>query len=241
MQNAQIESLKQQLQSINKRFEMELEKIKEDKESLEQRVTELETKVNELGVENRKLDLQNRELEKKLKSKQAVVDPSDQPISKQPPATFFTAAGTYKSKGAEFTMTDFVEYQRDDISWYSPHFYTHPNGYKMCLHVYPNGSGPGKGTHLSVSVHLMRGEFDDQLKWPFRGNITIKLVDQEENKDYVIQTISFDARVPYTYNDKKDRASKGWGCGKFIPLTELWPKYLKNNCIKLRIKQVELL
>ena len=29
--------------------------------------------------------------------------------------------------------------------------------------------------HVSVYVHLMRGEFDDLLKWPFCGEVTIKL------------------------------------------------------------------
>jgi regulator of replication initiation timing len=97
-----------------KSFEAQLKGIKE---SLEQRVTELESNVSELRVENRKLELQNRELEKQLKLKQTELD---QPISKQPPATFATAAGTYKPKGAEFTMTDFEEYQTDNDEWYSP-------------------------------------------------------------------------------------------------------------------------
>jgi TNF receptor-associated factor 4 len=170
-----------------KSVEAQLKRIKEDKENLEQRVTELETNVIELRMENRKLDSPNRELEKELKSKQAAVGPADQPVSKQPPATFVT--GTYKPKGAEFTMTNFEEYQMDSDEWYSSHFYTHPNGYKMCLKVFANGNGPRKGTHLSVYVRLMRGEFDDQLKWPFRGRITIKLVNQEKNEDHVVKTL----------------------------------------------------
>jgi regulator of replication initiation timing len=222
-----------------KSFEAQLKGIKE---SLEQRVTELEANVNELRMENRKLDLQNKELEKELKSKQAAVSLSDPSISKQPPATFVT--GTYKPKGAKFTMTDFEEYRMDGDEWYSPHFCTHPNGYKMCLCVFPNGDGPGKGTHLSLSLYLMRGEFDDQLKWPFRGNITIKLVDQEKNKDHVVETIYFDAHASRKVCEQvtnKDRSSIGRGISKLIPLAELRQKHLKNNCIKLFVQRVELL
>jgi TNF receptor-associated factor 4 len=222
-----------------KSFETQLKGIKE---SLEQRVTELEANVNELRVENRKLDIQNRELEKELKSKQAAVGASDQPVSKQPPATFVT--GTYKPKGAEFTMTDFEKYQMDGDDWYSPHFYTHPNGYKVSLRVDANGSGTGKGTHLSVYVHLVRGEFDDQLKWPFHGKITIKLVDQEENKHHVVTTVHLNARVPEQYREqviKRDRSVDGIGYPKFMLLAKLQPKYLKNDCIKLCVQQVDLL
>ena len=89
----------------------------------------------------------------------------------QPSSNLVT--GTYKSKGAEFTMTDFKEYQKDSEDWFSPHFYTHPNGYKMCLSVYAKGNGSGRSTHLSVFVCLMKGEFDDQLKWSFQGKITV--------------------------------------------------------------------
>jgi hypothetical protein len=113
----------------------------------------------------------------------------------------------------------------------------------MCLKVFANGTGPMKGTHLSVYVRLMQGEFDDQLKWPFCGRITIKLVNQEINKDHVVETLTLDARVSEMYDRVvgKDRSEEGKGYSKFIPLAELRPKYLKNDCIKLCIKRVELL
>ena len=106
------------------------------------------------------------------------------------------ATGTYKPVGAEFTMTDFEEYRQDDDSWYSPHFYTHSNGYKMCLRVDANGNGDDNGTHLSVFVSLMQGEFVDQLKWPFRGKIQIKLVNQEKDRDHVVKTVKFTESIP---------------------------------------------
>jgi hypothetical protein len=84
-------------------------------------------------------------------------------------------------------MTSFDEYKRDD-DWYSPHFYTHPNGCKMCLRIFAKGNGPGKGTHLSMCVYLMQGEFDDRFKWPFQGNVSIILVNQEEDRDHVTRT-----------------------------------------------------
>ena len=142
---------------------------------------------------------------------------------------------------AEFTMTNFEEHKRNEKVWYSPHFYTHPNGYKMCLRVDANGStGSGRGTHLSVFVCLKRGEYDDLLKWPFRGNISIKLVNQEEDKDHTVEKIRFTKPI-YGRRVMTDKPSGGYGCGQFLPFTKLQPKYLKNDCIKLCVKEVEIL
>jgi len=45
---------------------------------------------------------------------------------------------------------------------------THTNVVIRCA----AGSGPGKGTHISVYIHLMRGEYDEFLQWPFHGDVT---------------------------------------------------------------------
>ena len=73
-------------------------------------------------------------------------------------------------------MTDFEQHKKDDDQWFSLPFYSHPKGYKMCLRVDANGHGQGKHTHTSIHIHLMKREFDDQLKWPFRGEVIIKLL-----------------------------------------------------------------
>ena len=77
-----------------------------------------------------------------------------------------------------FTMDKFKQRKRDNEVWYSPPFYTHHKGYKMCVGIYANSYGEHKGEYTSVSVHLMKGEFDDELKWPFRGQITVRLLSQ---------------------------------------------------------------
>ena len=156
----------------------------------------------------------------------------------QPPQPI---TGTYIPVHAEFTMDNFDKHKRDKDTWYSPHFYTHPNGYKMCLRVDANGSASGRGTHLSVFVCLMQGEFDDQLKWPFRGNITIKLVDQKKDRDHVIETFySSSAGERCERVMTKERVNNGWGTGRFLSHAELQPKYLKRNCIKFCIKKIDL-
>ena len=77
-----------------------------------------------------------------------------------------------------------------------PPFYTHSHGYKFCIYVVPQGIGGGKGTHVSIYTHLMKGQFDDHLKWPFRGEITIQIVNQDGDHDHVERTILYNDKMP---------------------------------------------
>ncbi len=89
------------------------------------------------------------------------------------------------------TMTDFEQYKANDTSWYSPPVYTHHQGYKIRLRVFANGLSLSYGTHVSVFVGFMRGEFDDSLKWPFRGVISVQLLAQVNSKDHKTQTVTY--------------------------------------------------
>lgn len=50
-------------------------------------------------------------------------------------------------------------------------FYSSKYGYKMCLRLYFNGDGTGRGTHLSLFFVVMRGKCDALLKWPFSQKV----------------------------------------------------------------------
>ena len=66
---------------------------------------------------------------------------------------------------AVFKMTNFFHYKKSRRVWRSPPFYIQ-EGYKMCLEVHAGGVGSGAGSHVSLSLLLMKGEFDNHLKWP---------------------------------------------------------------------------
>ena len=94
----------------------------------------------------------------------------------------------------ELIMTQYYTHKKNKVDWYSPPFYTGPGGYKMCIRVDANGRATG--THVSVYVHLMRGEYDSRLVWPFRGDITIQLVNHSNDHDHREWTVHFsDAAV----------------------------------------------
>ena len=60
----------------------------------------------------------------------------------------------------------------------SSHFHTHPHGYKMCLRLYLNGDGAGKGTHISLFFSVMPSDHDDFLCWPFKQLVHLTLINQ---------------------------------------------------------------
>ena len=140
----------------------------------------------------------------------------------------------------ERTMISFEQHKVNGDSWYSLPFYTHLRGYKMCLGVDANGHDDGKGTHVSVWAYLMRGEFDDYLKRPFQGDVTVEMLNQLEDSNHTTETIEF-GRV-----SKKERALGAWGYHSFIAHTELDYnpakncQYLKYDCLRFRIVSVEL-
>ena len=51
----------------------------------------------------------------------------------------------------------------------------------MCARLYPNGDGQGKGTHLSLFFVIMRGHYDNIIKWPFRQKVSMFLVKTVHN------------------------------------------------------------
>ena len=142
---------------------------------------------------------------------------------------------------AVFTVINFKRQKKDDALYFRP-FYTHSHGYKMRLGVWPNGFSRGKGTHLGVTFHMMRGVFDDLLKWPFRGEITYMLLDQEGD-DHIVKVLNIDDGVPDECTKRVvgvEWNTMGWGCPTIITLSHLQPKYLKNDSITVRIITIEL-
>ena len=115
----------------------------------------------------------------------------------------------------------------------------------MCLDVNANG----RGTHVSVFAFLMRGEFDDHLKWPFRGHVTVAMLNQLEDNNHIIKTIPFTETSESKHTGRVtigDRAPGAWGCPTFIAHTDLDYKptkncqYLKYDCLRFQIVKVEL-
>lgn len=109
-----------------------------------------------------------------------------------------------------------------NIAIYSDPFYTHKNGYKMCLRLNPDGFGAGRGTHLSVYFCMMRGAFDNILQWPFKHDVTVAVINQHTSLVHTSDTAKF-VNFPNPVNWNKPAAERNGGIGyhKFIEIDEL--------------------
>ena len=142
-----------------------------------------------------------------------------------------------------FKLGGYSSKKVNNKSWSSPSFYSSPGGYKLFLGVRVNGTGSGRGTHVSCFTYLSPGDYDDMLEWPFQGEVTIELLNQLEDKNHEKYTIRYNE---LTSEDSKSRVAQGgrgggWGCHKFVPHSELDYNpnsnclYLKDDCLYFRV------
>lgn len=119
-------------------------------------------------------------------------------------------------------------------SLYSPPFYTSRFGYKMCARVYLNGDGSGKGTHISLFISVMRGEYDAILPWPFSKKITLKLLDQNKLED-ITETFRPDPNSSSFMRPRVDMNIAS-GCPKFCTHLRLQTNgYVRENTMFVKV------
>ncbi|NXY15457.1 TRAF2 factor, partial [Atrichornis clamosus] len=110
------------------------------------------------------------------------------------------------------------------VGLYSPAFYTAKYGYKVCLRVYLNGDGTGKGTHMSLFFVVMKGDYDALLPWPFRHKVTFMLLDQN-NREHIIDAFRPDL-TSASFQRPVNDMNVASGCPMFLPLSKLQsPRY----------------
>ncbi len=119
------------------------------------------------------------------------------------------------------------------VSLYSAPFYTSRHGYKVCLRLYMDGDGSGKGTHLSFFLTVMKGDNDHLLQWPFEKKVTVILVNQNYGPDIA------QAFVP-SYNSSSFQKPQSdmniaSGCPTLAPLSVLNnPSYAKDDTMFIK-------
>ena len=137
-------------------------------------------------------------------------------------------------------LNDFYNKKSKGEKWSSPSFYTPPGGYRMMLSVYANGQG---SAHISCYIHVLAGKYDDNLEWPFQGEVTIELLNQLEDNNHKACIVKYDESTPDSCKNRIFDGTIPQGCGyaKFVPHSELGHNtdtnccYLLNDCLHFRI------
>ena len=142
-----------------------------------------------------------------------------------------------------FSFRNVNWYQSNDLKYSSEPFYSHPGGYKMSVFVYPNGRN-SKGTHMSVFVAICRGEFDDKLRWPFDGSITVQMynctTEQWSNEGTIVMNRN-ECGLRYVKRPVDVLTYGSWGYNDFLPISELKSDYVKDTgTVRFRITKVEI-
>ena len=105
------------------------------------------------------------------------------------------------------------------VSLYSAPFYTDRFGYRMCLRIYLDGDGSGKGCYISYFLTIMKGEYDALLEWPFQLTVTMTMINQKGNGN-IVQSFKPNPNSASFHQPKADM-NVASGCPKFAPLSVL--------------------
>ena len=212
--NKQREEITKQQSEINK----QREEITKQREEINEQQEEIHKQQEEISKQEAEV--------KSVKAKQKIMSDSIKAAQAGPRV---------------FKMPEFSRYKSSKQEWYSRPFYSHPGGYKMCVRVDANGYEDAADTHVSVFASLMKGRNDDNLPWPFTGEVTFTLLNQLADKNHHTFTYSLqqDSEAGWRVVDGK-LAVTGFGQRTFISHNKLYApwncQYLKDDCLYIRIK-----
>ena len=126
-------------------------------------------------------------------------------------------------------MDNFSRHKKHGDRWYSTPFYSGPQGYKMRLLVYANGHGGGAGTHVSVFVQIIQGEYDDTLTWPYTGTVVLEIINWKDNSDHVkwISDFSEEDAIASGCGNKPtgEDSNTEWGHPRVLSHNRLYGRY----------------
>ncbi|XP_061209012.1 TNF receptor-associated factor 2 isoform X2 [Neopsephotus bourkii] len=204
--NREVERVSLTAEAYNRQHQLDQKKI----ETLSNKVRQLERSI---GLK----DLAMAEMEEKIRNMEAS-----------------TYDGVFIWK-----ITEFARKRQEAITGcspaiFSPAFYTSKYGYKMCLRVYLNGDGTGRGTHLSLFFVVMKGPNDALLRWPFNQKVTLMLLDQN-NREHIIDAFRPDV-TSSSFQRPVTEMNIASGCPLFCPVSVMEAKnsYVRDDAIFIK-------
>ena len=115
-----------------------------------------------------------------------------------------------------------------------------------------NGYKSAKGTHMTIRPHFMKGEHDDDLRWPFIGDVIVELLNWREDNEHQTRILEFNSDTDpdgscSAHVTRFSIADKGWcGCYDLFSHSSLPydpstnTEYLHDNCLRLRVRRVHV-
>ena len=113
--------------------------------------------------------------------------------------------------------------------------------------------GTGKGTHVSVFGCLMKGDYDDELNWPFTADVVVDILNWRGDNNHHRVVLPFNAEdseddeddaCARVYDDNEVALSGRMPILKVIEISTLMsssspdPQYLSEDCMCIRVHDV---
>ena len=118
-----------------------------------------------------------------------------------------------------------VENPHSHIDWHSLPFYSHSQGYKLCLRFHKS----------TIRCYLLAGKFDKLLRWPAKAVMTLAILHQQ-SQDESYCYIELYIKKPIDPDDDFEPDRRSCGCNAIVTDLSL---YLRNNCLYLRVVRVQ--
>ena len=231
-------------------YESVLKTIEEKDRQLQEKDAQLAKKDNELKETIQQKDRQLQEKDRKLHQKDRQLEEKDKKLHlllsevrqlREQHIDLKHLVGNIHEKVygvvLSVTMEDFSHKYKHRHQWFSPPYFTDLLGYKMCFEV----DFKCHRTSLCINSYMMSGPYDNDLEWPFEGQVIVRLLNQlgdHHHYDYVF--------------DYEDMTEGGRVIGdkqgdylitqsKYLPLDKLNHKshincqYLKDDCLKFKV------
>ena len=119
-------------------------------------------------------------------------------------------------------------------------FYSHAGGYKLYLHVVVS---LGSYNFIEAGIHLLKGENDDNLMFPFKGTLTLTLMNQRADRDHLEETLQIDpalcTRENYGTLDDSENMSNSISHCIWEESSSSIPSYLLCGCLYVKVSPVD--
>ncbi|XP_063239241.1 TNF receptor-associated factor 4 [Bacillus rossius redtenbacheri] len=129
---------------------------------------------------------------------------------------------------------------KEGMELVSPPFYTSQYGYKLQASLFLNGNGAGEGTHISIYIKILPGEYDTLLGWPFSHSVAFTLFDQalsSEKACNIVESFIPDPTWKNFQQPSKEPDSLGFGFPRFVSHEVLKKRhFVRDDVLFLRVQ-----
>ncbi|XP_078271224.1 TNF receptor-associated factor 6-like [Rhinoraja longicauda] len=146
--------------------------------------------------------------------------------------------GIYIWRVEKFSSHQLAQAEDQPVVLHSPGFYTGKPGYKLCLRLHlQSRSAQRCSNYISLFVHIMQGEYDSYLPWPFQGTFRLSILDQSEGptKQNHEEVMESKPELLAFQRPAVQRSPKGFGYVTFLHLNALSQHtYVKDDVLLVR-------